>query len=161
ATGYLARSFFRFNRNVWLQETVEYTAASFLGITLKCARCHDHKYDPIEQEDYYRFRAFFEPHDVRIDRVSGQPEPDKDGLPRVYDASPRDGTTEARIIPAIFKDTFRLIRGDEKQPDTKPLTPGVPKFLGNSKLEIKPVELPPEAYNPDWRKFVQHDLIAR
>jgi uncharacterized protein DUF1549 len=72
ATGYLARSFYRFNRNVWLFDTVEHTSAAFLAITLKCARCHDHKYDPIAQEEYYKFRAFFEPYDVRLDRIPGQ-----------------------------------------------------------------------------------------
>ena len=35
------------------------TATAFLGMTLECARCHDHKFDPISQKDYYRLTAFF------------------------------------------------------------------------------------------------------
>ena len=74
ATGFLVRNWYKFNRNVWLDDTVEHTAKAFLGITLNCARCHDHKYDPIAQTDYYPFRAFFEPYAVRTDRVPGQPD---------------------------------------------------------------------------------------
>ena len=36
------------------------TGSAFLGLTVNCAKCHDHKFDPIEQADYYRLRATFE-----------------------------------------------------------------------------------------------------
>ena len=39
-------------------DRVNTTAAAFLGLTLACAQCHDHKYDPISQEEYFRFFAF-------------------------------------------------------------------------------------------------------
>ncbi len=42
-----------------LNELTDTTATAFLGLTLKCARCHEHKYDPLTQEDYYAFQAFF------------------------------------------------------------------------------------------------------
>jgi mono/diheme cytochrome c family protein len=165
ATGYLARSWYRFNRNVWMQDIVDYTAAGFLGVTLKCARCHDHKYDPIAQEEYYKFRAFFEPYDVRTDRVPGQLDVsrDGDGLPRAFDGEPKEASKESPFLPAIFPQTYRFIRGDEKNPDTEhPLAPGVPEALGKGNgIEIKPVELPLEAYYPDMRAFVHKDLLAK
>jgi hypothetical protein len=42
-----------------LDDLVSTTAQALLGMTLGCARCHDHKKDPIPQADYYRFMAFF------------------------------------------------------------------------------------------------------
>lgn len=35
------------------------TASAFLGLTMSCCQCHDHKYDPLSQADHYRFRAYF------------------------------------------------------------------------------------------------------
>ncbi|MBG99659.1 MAG: hypothetical protein CMN58_04870 [Solibacterales bacterium] len=42
-----------------LDDMVMATASSFLGLTVNCARCHDHKFDPIEQRDYYRMQSVF------------------------------------------------------------------------------------------------------
>jgi mono/diheme cytochrome c family protein len=46
-------------RAEWQADAVETTAAAFLGLTFGCARCHDHKFDPITQKDYYRMAAIF------------------------------------------------------------------------------------------------------
>jgi hypothetical protein len=43
----------------YVADRVDTTANVFMGLTLGCARCHDHKYDPLSQKDYYRFFAFF------------------------------------------------------------------------------------------------------
>src|SRR5438552_1373505 len=43
-----------------LDDIVATTAQVMLGMTMNCARCHDHKIDPVPQADYYRFLAFFE-----------------------------------------------------------------------------------------------------
>src|SRR5262249_36252397 len=46
-------------RNEVLTEMSNGVGAAFLGLTLACARCHDHKFDPISAADYYSMQAFF------------------------------------------------------------------------------------------------------
>ena len=48
-------------RHVLLNEMTATVGAVFLGLQLGCAQCHDHKYDPLSQGDFYRLRAVFEP----------------------------------------------------------------------------------------------------
>ena len=43
----------------YVADRVHTTATVFLALSLQCARCHDHKYDPFSMQDYYRFAAFF------------------------------------------------------------------------------------------------------
>jgi mono/diheme cytochrome c family protein len=147
ATGYLTRSYYKFSRNVWLDDVVEHTGKAFLGVTLNCARCHDHMYDPFSQEDFYRFRAVFEPHQLRVDPVAGQPDIDKDGVSRVYDA-------DAKAVTYLFE------RGNEKTPRKDwPLPPGVPTAFGPKGFVAKEITLPPSAAHPTLREEVRKNLL--
>src|SRR5262249_28978426 len=44
-----------------LQRTTEVLAGNLLGLTLQCAKCHDHKFEPIRQRDYYQLQALLQP----------------------------------------------------------------------------------------------------
>jgi len=66
ATGYLRHWIYEYNardvRGQWtviLNDITDTTGDVFLGLGFQCARCHDHKFDPILQKDYYRLQAFF------------------------------------------------------------------------------------------------------
>jgi mono/diheme cytochrome c family protein len=147
ATGYLARSYYKFNRNVWLDDVVEHTGKAFLGITLNCCRCHDHMYDPISQEEYFRFRAIFEPHQIRLDPAAAEIDPEKRGVCRVYDA-------DAKAATYLFE------RGNEKQPKKdKPLPPGVPMAIAPSGFAPKEIALPSAVAHPTLREAVQKAQI--
>jgi hypothetical protein len=147
ATGFLVRNWYKFNRNVWMEHTVEHTAKAFLGITLNCARCHNHFFDPFTQKEFYAFRAIFEPEQIRTDRVPGVVDVKQDGIPRIYDAQ-------------ADAPTYLFFRGDERNPDkSKVIPPAVPAALGGS-FEIKPVALPRSEVSPNRRDFVLRETMT-
>ncbi len=148
ATGFLARNYHNSNRNIWLDAAVEHTAKAFLGMTVNCARCHDHKFDPIAQHDYYAMRAVFEPHNVRTERIPGQPNFVTDGVPRVFDAEPESST-------------FLFVRGNEKHFDKdSPVSAALPAVF-NAQLNIEPVTLPPVAVFPALWPHIEAEDIGR
>jgi hypothetical protein len=63
------------SRNEVLTEMTDAVGGAFLGLTIGCARCHDHKFDPIPQKDYYRLEAFLaetQEHDVVLANAEEQ-----------------------------------------------------------------------------------------
>ena len=54
----------------YIVDRIDTTATAFMGLTMRCAQCHDHKYDPITQKDYYRFFALF--HNITEQGLDGQ-----------------------------------------------------------------------------------------
>jgi hypothetical protein len=163
ATGYIVRNWYSLNYNTWMKDLVEHTGKAFLGLRINCAHCHDHKYDPITQEEYFKFRAFFEPIELRHDRVAGDADPGpfkkyvyagstnplKSGMIRIFDEK-LDAKTEF------------YTQGDARNVvKDRIIPPGVPKILGGKPLDIQPVSLPSVAWNPARKVFIQTEERAK
>ena len=129
ATGFATVGPFAFEGGIARPKMVEYqrltdladtTGAAFLGLTIGCARCHDHKYDPISQKDYFGLQAIFaasEPKPLRI----------KDGEAKILAARVKPGAVqvlkrgelESPIGPAVPALLRSLPGGKELDPRTK------------------------------------------
>ncbi|WP_233200457.1 DUF1553 domain-containing protein [Blastopirellula marina] len=148
ATGFLARNYFIFNRDQWMDEVVTHVSKGFLGLTMTCSKCHDHKFDPLPQEDYYQMRAIFEPYHVRTDMVQGETNLTQDGIPRAF-----DGVLDAP--------TYLYVRGNEAQPDkSHTISPGVPGMFDFAELDVQQVSLPEKAWQPGQREWVLNNYLS-
>ena len=135
-----------------MDDVVTTTSQVFLGLTMNCARCHDHKLDPIPQEDYYRFLSFFS----NVERYGG-PNRGRDvnrwslteintpEFKQIHDAHVKEYETELRdvtqqvtaiedeamgYLSPVEKEDFRY---DSNRPDV--LRKHVPKDLDDAKLD--------------------------
>ncbi|HVJ85299.1 MAG TPA: PSD1 and planctomycete cytochrome C domain-containing protein [Caulifigura sp.] len=86
-------------KNEVLAETLKIVSTSLMGMTVGCAQCHDHRYDPIPQADYYALRAVFEP---ALDWKNWKAP--KDRLVSLYTDADREAAakieTEAKVVEA-------------------------------------------------------------
>jgi hypothetical protein len=163
ATGFVVRNWFKWNYNQWMRDSVEHTGKAFLGLTFNCCHCHDHKYDPISQQDYFRMRAVFEPLELRHDRVPGEPDP---GPFAKYVYGVSYGPIASGLIRVVDEKpdakTFLYEGGDErnKRKDAPPVAPGVPEFLGG-RFAAEPVPQPVNEWYPGQRPEAQRDEVAK
>ncbi len=140
-----------------IDDEIEVFSSAVLGLTIKCARCHSHKFDPIPQRDYYRLAAAFkgalDEHDWLATRTKGPDQPDDaltSLLPYVT-AAERDAwqaagakPDEQPMIRAVWdrgepSPTYILRRGNYLTP-TSLVGPGVPSVLsdGRTPLGVRP-----------------------
>ena len=124
-----------------LDDIVATTGQVFLGINIGCARCHEHKIDPIPQEDYYRFLAFFNgitPYGIRdaksVERFSVRPLPSASQHGSVAKDQRVLCVTEVGSQP---RPTHVLIRGSAAARG-KPVAPGFPQILGGADATVTP-----------------------
>ena len=164
ATGYLVRNWYALNPNQWMRDNVEHTGKAFLGLTFNCAHCHDHKYDPITQRDYFGFRAFFEPIYPRQDRVPGEADP---GKYQDYDYSSLRKIVRTGLVRVFDQKadapTWFYTGGDERNRVTNrpPVTPSMPGFLGGDRVKLQEIALPLEAFYPGMRTANQETELAQ
>jgi hypothetical protein len=93
------------------EDLVEMTSAvgsAFLGMTVGCARCHNHKFDPILQSDYYRLQAIFASTDFKeIDIASKQETQDYEAAKKAYDARLKPITEQIAAIEKPYRERLR------------------------------------------------------
>ncbi|MBL8853666.1 MAG: DUF1553 domain-containing protein [Planctomycetaceae bacterium] len=156
ATGFLVRNWYKWNYETWMKDNVEHTSRAFLGLSMQCAHCHDHKYDPITHEDYFGFRAFFEPLELRHERIAGEPDP---GPFQKYVYALSYGPISSGAI-RVFDEkldaaTYMYLGGDarNKIPDRDPIAPHPPTGFKWSEFSLEPIDLPKEASYPGLQTF--------
>lgn len=169
----------------YVADRVETMGTMFLGLTVGCARCHDHKFDPISQKDYYRLFAFFNsiaeaglgcntgnsppfipvpsswPNLSKKEAQFVEPEPLKITVTQTAVPRPQKGGPDTVMVMHDLskpRDTFLLVRGQYDQPDTSEiLQPSIPLSLGGWRDEWPRNRLG----LAQWLVDPSHPLMAR
>jgi Protein of unknown function (DUF1553)/Protein of unknown function (DUF1549)/Planctomycete cytochrome C len=162
------------DRNQAVAEVINVVSTSLLGLTVGCAQCHDHRYDPVSTEDYYEMRAVFDPAfplqhwqkpDQRlVDMTSQQVQAERDRIET--EAKQKEDDVKARTLahcqtiqdrelnnsPAELRDQLRaavLLEPDKRTPEQTALLDQHPR--------VKPIPhimgLLIEYDGPAYRKF--------
>ena len=128
-----------------LEDMVDVVSTAFLGITVRCARCHDHKFDPIPQRDYYRLAGAFWPGAIepRDGKLMGGPSESELGVKEVF------GWTDIRKDPA----DLHLLENGEIHRKAEVVAPGF--------LSLVPVlDIPMDPPRPGWKTTRRRAQLA-
>ena len=139
-------------------DRVETTGAIWLGMTLACSRCHDHKYDPVSQRDYYALYDIFNQMSETGRNSGGQ-------VPPILDLSSAEELAEVKRANAAFESTAKRVEQFElrkfPRPEGKPLVesdaaklPGnLPNYIARTEPKRRGVDALLEAVS----YFEEHD----
>ena len=136
-------------RNQVVNDTIKIISSSLLGLTVACAQCHDHRYDPIPQTDYYALRSVFEPAlDWKSWKVPSQ------RLVSLYTAADRQ---QAAAVEAEAQTIAKQRAAKQAEYMQQALQKELMKYEQPLKTELQ------QAYNTavDKRTEQQKDLLAK
>lgn len=138
ATSYLRNPIYEYNQRdargqheVILTDLTDNAGEVFMGLSMGCARCHDHKFDPILQKDYYRLRAFFAPvrwrDDLKLATDAEQARFDAENAKYVEATKPIQAQIDAILEPKIqnaMKKAYERFQADiramvDKKPEER------------------------------------------
>ena len=168
ATGFLTAGVFptqitesEFERTRYdqLDDMLSTTGVAFLGLTFGCARCHDHKFDPIAAEDYYRLLSTF------TSTIRTEPERDLTSLPGAAEQAtptkiqvgseglpPVENHADGRGYPHFYPVTHVLSRGDPLQKEQVATQNFLPVLMRNGYDATHWQEPPPENSSTSYRR---------
>lgn len=131
-------------RAATVDDMIGATGATFLGLSINCARCHAHKFDPIPTEDYYRLKAAF-------DGVSHGP--------RVVATLAERKQFDAAIAPLKRR---RAERAEIKTALEKSIIEGAPSHSGQEGVLREPpsAQLTEEKFDPVDARFIRFSVLA-
>jgi hypothetical protein len=140
--------------NEYASDRVQTFGTAFLGLSFQCARCHDHKFDPISQEDFYSLQSYFNSIGERHDNSAGY-------APTLVVRSPLTPSLDPLPVMVMKeaepKPTFVLRRGQYDLPmKDRPVWRRVPESLGMAKDSV-----PDRLALANWLTNPQHPLFSR
>src|SRR5262249_41468561 len=124
-----------------LDDMTDTAGLVFLGLTVGCARCHDHKFEPIAQSDYFRLQAFFAPAVFRRDLPLATP-----AQRQAHEAALRDYTARAQPLQQAMA-----------APEAPYRQHGVPARLARLSAEARAAHQTPAGK----RTAAQKELVAK
>jgi hypothetical protein len=164
ATGYLAiaRRFGSlkndYPQHLTIEDTLDNIGRTMLGMTLSCARCHDHKFDPISQDDYYGLYGIFQSTQYPFPGIELDKKP-TDFVPLIKDGKPTE-TLAYAVAEGQAGDAHLHVRGEPKQPGDL-IARRFPEVLGGQMLSNDQAHGSGRLQLATWLSDASNPLTAR
>ncbi len=148
------------NRVDYVMDMAETAGTVWLGLTFNCCRCHDHKFDPITQRDYYGLFAFF--NRTPVNGGGGDPQ-----TPPVVEApGPDQKSRREALAAAVVRAAARVSEAENASPPRRAVGPEVAKILEvpagrRSRAQIERLEKQWQATEPEYAgRLAAHRLAV-